>query len=99
VVNEITGGTRVLGEVSILKIIPTTAYVLINCEIGCETAVIDELRLLPQVIEADEIYGSSYEIITKVTAQTESKLKEIIRNNIRRIGKVKATQTMMVVND
>jgi DNA-binding Lrp family transcriptional regulator len=80
-----------------LKIVPPTAYVLINCEIGCETAVIDELRLLPQVIEADEIYGSSYDIITKVTAQTEDKLKEIIRNNIRRIGKVKATQTMMVV--
>jgi len=68
-----------------LKIVPSTAYVLINCEIGCEMAVIDELRLLPQVIEVDEIYGSSYEIITKVTAQTEGKLKEIIRNNIRRI--------------
>ena len=63
---------------SILKIVPPTAYVLINCEIVCKTAVIDELRLLPQVIEADEIYGSSYEIITKVTAQTESKLKEIL---------------------
>ena len=80
-----------------LKIVPFTAYVLINCEIGCEMAVIDELRLLPQVIEVDEIYGSSYEIITKVTAETESKLKEIIRKNIRRIVKVKATQTMMVV--
>jgi DNA-binding Lrp family transcriptional regulator len=49
------------------------------------------------VIQADEIYGSSYEIITKVTAQTEGKLKEIIRNDIRRKGKVKATQTMMLV--
>ncbi|MFY9871542.1 MAG: Lrp/AsnC ligand binding domain-containing protein [Candidatus Nitrosopolaris sp.] len=80
-----------------MKIVSSTAYVLINCEIGCETAVIDELRLLPQVMEAAEIYGSSYEIIAKVTAQTESKLKEIIRNDIRRIGKVKATQTMMAV--
>ena len=74
----------------------STAYTLINCEIGCETAVIDELRLLPQVIEAAEIYGSSYDIIAKVTAETESKLKEIIRKDIRRIGKVKSTQTMMV---
>jgi DNA-binding Lrp family transcriptional regulator len=76
---------------------PATAYILINCEIGCETVVIDELRLLPQVMEAAEIYGSSYDIIAKVTAQTDSKLKEIIRNDIRRIGRVKATQTMMVV--
>jgi DNA-binding Lrp family transcriptional regulator len=76
---------------------PSTAYILINCEIGCETVVIDELRLLPQVMEAAEIYGSSYDIIAKVTADTESKLKEIIRKDIRRIGKVKSTQTMMVV--
>jgi DNA-binding Lrp family transcriptional regulator len=48
-------------------------------------------------MEAAEIYGSSYDILAKVTADTESKLKEIIRNDIRRIGKVKATQTMMVV--
>jgi DNA-binding Lrp family transcriptional regulator len=80
-----------------LKKVPPTAYVLINIGIGCEKAVIDELRLLSHVIEADQNYGSSYEIIIKVTAQTESKLKEIIRNNIGRIGKVKATQTMMVV--
>lgn len=76
---------------------PATAYILINCEVGCESVVIDELRLLPQVIEAAEIYGSSYDIIAKVTANTENKLKEVIRNDIRRIEKVKATQTMMVV--
>jgi DNA-binding Lrp family transcriptional regulator len=76
---------------------PSTAYILINCEVGCEAPVIDELRLLPQVMEAAEIYGSSYDIIAKVTADTESKLKEIIRKDIRRIGKVKSTQTMMIV--
>lgn len=41
-------------------------------------------------MEVAEIYGSSYDIIAKVIADTEAKLKEIIRNNIRRIGKVKA---------
>ena len=74
----------------------TSAYILIKCETGSETAVIDELRLLPQIMEAAEIYGSSYGIIAKVRADTETKLREIIRNNIRRIGKVKATQTMMI---
>jgi DNA-binding Lrp family transcriptional regulator len=76
---------------------PATAYVFINCELGCETSVIDELRLLPQVVEAAEIYGCSYDIIAKVKADTEYKLKEIIRNDIRRTAKVKATQRMMVV--
>ena len=42
---------------------PTTAYVLINCETGTQTVVIDELRTIPQVVEAYEIYGSIYDIL------------------------------------
>ncbi len=76
---------------------PTSAYVLITCELGCQTAVIDELRTLPQVIEAYEIYGSIYDIIVKITATNEAKLKEIIRDDVRRIEKVRSTQTMMVI--
>ena len=31
-----------------------TAYILVFCEPGCETAVVDELRTLPSVVEAAE---------------------------------------------
>jgi hypothetical protein len=41
----------------------TSVYVLINCELGCQIAVIDELLTLPQVMEAYEIYCSVYDII------------------------------------
>ncbi|HEY9491582.1 MAG TPA: Lrp/AsnC ligand binding domain-containing protein [Nitrososphaeraceae archaeon] len=74
-----------------------TAYILVFCEPGCETAVVDELRTLPSVVEAARIYGSSYDIIVKVTSDTTSKLTEIISKNIRRVEKVKATQTMTVI--
>ena len=43
-----------------------TAYIFINCELGCESTVINELRVLPQVMEACEIYGSSHDIIAKI---------------------------------
>ena len=76
---------------------PTTAYVLIHCETGTQTVVIDELRIIPQIVEAYEIYGSIYDIIAKVTANNEDKLKEVIRKSIRRIEKIRSTQTMMVV--
>ena len=76
---------------------PTTAFVLINCETGTQTMVIDELRTIPQVVEASEIYGSIYDILAKVTANNENKLKEVIRNSIRRIEKIRSTQTMTVV--
>jgi DNA-binding Lrp family transcriptional regulator len=76
---------------------PTTAYVLINCEPGTQTVVIDELRTVPQVVEAYEIYGSICDMLAKVTANNENKLKEVIRNSIRRIEKIRSTQTMTVV--
>jgi len=74
-----------------------SAFILINCELGCENAVIDELKTLPGVVEASQIYGSTFDIIVKVWADTEDRLKEVINRRIRRIEKVKATQTMMVV--
>jgi DNA-binding Lrp family transcriptional regulator len=53
--------------------------------------------VLPGVMEASEIYGSTYDIIAKITGANHDKLKETIRNYVRRIEKVRATQTMMVV--
>ncbi len=73
-----------------------TAYVLISCEPGCDHAVIDELRTLSGVQEASQIYGSTFDIIIKIKADTESGLRDIISRRVRRIEKIKATQTMMV---
>ena len=74
-----------------------SAYVLLNCELGCEVAVIDEIRTLSHVSEVNRIYGSSYDMIIKLSAETTDKLNQIINSKIRRIEKVKATQTMMVI--
>ncbi|MGC2426645.1 MAG: Lrp/AsnC ligand binding domain-containing protein [Nitrososphaeraceae archaeon] len=73
-----------------------TAYVLVYCELGYEDIIIDELKAMPQTIEASKIYGSSYDIIAKFTAEPTEKLRKVI-SCIRRIEKVKATQTMMVI--
>ena len=75
----------------------STAYVLVSCEPGCEIAVVDELRTLPSVVEANRIYGSSYEIIVKITSDDANKLRDTANRNIRRIEKVKSTQMMIVI--
>jgi DNA-binding Lrp family transcriptional regulator len=36
-------------------------------------------------------------MLAKVSANNENKLKEVIRNSIRRIEKIRSTQTMTVV--
>ena len=74
-----------------------SAYVLIMCELGCEIVVMDELRTLNQVTEVNRAYGSSYDMIVRISADTTDKLNRIISSKIRRIEKVKATQTMMVI--
>jgi DNA-binding Lrp family transcriptional regulator len=75
-----------------------SAYVLLNCELGCEAVVIDEIRTLSHVSEVNRVYGSSYDMIIKVSAETTDKLNQIISSKIRRIEKVKAIQTMMVID-
>ena len=77
--------------------IMTSAYVLIYCEIGCEIVVMDELRTLNEVMEVNRVYGSYFDIIAKINVNTADKLNRIISSKIRRIEKVKATQTMIVI--
>ncbi len=74
----------------------STAFVLLNTEIGAEEEVLDALGKVEYVTEAYIVYGS-YDIIAKVEAPDMSKLKEVITWKIRRIPKVKATLTMIIV--
>ena len=73
-----------------------TAYVLINCELGSEDEIINELKSLPGVIEVDGSYGV-YDIIVKISADTMDKLKETITWHIRRLEKIKSTLTLIVI--
>ena len=47
-----------------------SAYVLIICELGCEIAVMDEITTLNHVTEANRVYGSSYDMMIKISADT-----------------------------
>ena len=72
------------------------AYVLINCEIAKEGKVLEELRRLPGVAEAHMLYGV-YDIIVKVTGESDAEIREIVTNRIRRIPGVRRTLTMPVI--
>ena len=74
-----------------------SAYVLIMCELGYEIVVMDEIKALSQVTEVNRVYGSSYDMIAKINTDTAHKLNHIISSKIRRIEKVRATQTMTVI--
>lgn len=71
-----------------------TAYVLINCELGSEEAVISELKSIEDVKEVHGTFGA-YDILVKVEASLVETLRETITWKIRKIQKIRSTLTLM----
>lgn len=71
-----------------------TAFVLLSCDLGSESDVIEELKHMESVKETDETFGA-YDIIAKVESSEREKLKETITWSIRRLNHVQSTLTLM----
>jgi len=72
------------------------AYVLINCDIGYEKSLIEQLKKIDDIKEVHGTLGI-YDIITKIESQKSEKLKEAIIGDIRKLSHVKSTLTLMGV--
>ena len=80
----------------------TTAYVLLNSDLGSDESIINEVK---QILSEEEIkyeiqgvYGV-YDIVLKLSSDDAEKLRSIITNKIRKISKVQSTLTMMVIEE
>jgi len=73
-----------------------TAYVLINCDLGSEQSIMNELKLIPNIKEITGVFGV-YDIIAKIEAETANDLREIITWKIRKIKKIRSTLTLMAI--
>ena len=71
-----------------------TAYVLINCELGSEESIIQELKKLDGVIEVHGTFGA-YDILAKIESSTVDVLRETITWKIRKIDQIRSTLTLM----
>ena len=71
-----------------------TAHVLINCDIGSEKSIIEELKPIEGVKEVRGIFGA-YDIIVKLECPTHERLREIITWKIRKIQQVRSTLTLL----
>ena len=71
-----------------------TAYVLINCELGSEEAIISQLKTLEGIIEVHGTFGA-YDILAKIESSTVEALRETITWKIRKIEKITSTLTLM----
>jgi len=76
----------------------TTAYVLINCDMGYEAEIIDELKQIEDVKEVHGVYGA-YDILAEVESAHVENLREIITWKIRKLNNVRSTLTLTVTGD
>jgi len=79
-------------------IIMVTAYVLINCDMGSEESVINDLKSIIGVKNVNGIFGA-YDIIAEVQTPTVDDLRETITMKIRKISGARSTLTLMAMGD
>ena len=73
------------------------AYILVGCELGAENEIVGKVLRLDKVKDARVVYGD-YDIVVEAETDTESQMDSLITKKIRKIGKVRSTMTLGVVN-
>lgn len=72
----------------------STAYVLINCDLGSEERVMTELKSISRIKEIRGVFGA-YDILAKLDAPSDELIKDIVTSKIRRIDRIRSTLTLM----
>ena len=73
------------------------AFVLINCTLGSEARVMDQIKDLEYVNKAYRVYGV-YDIIVNVDANDKEDLQRKVLL-IRRLDDIKSTLTLLEINN
>ncbi len=74
----------------------STAFVLINCDLGFDAEIIDKIKQLEEIKEVHGIFGA-YDIIVKLESANVENLKDIITWKIRKLNRVRSTLTLMTI--
>lgn len=74
------------------------AYFVIHCDQGKELIILRNLNKIPEVKEADVVYGS-YDVVGKVEAENHKELEKIITKKIRNLEFVRTTMTLNVAQE
>jgi DNA-binding Lrp family transcriptional regulator len=85
-------------EKEVLEKYMAQAFVIIHCNKSQESMVLQELKKITEVIEADGLIGS-FEIICKIVAPTYEEISNIISKQVRKIPNIKSTITLNVVGN
>ena len=71
-------------------------FVLLNCDLGAEEFIVEELRKISQVSQAYVTFGA-YDVIAEVNTDTQEDFDETVSFKIRRLTRVVSTMTLNVI--
>ena len=80
---------------SILGGAAAQAYVVFHTDRGKEILVARDINKIPEVKEVDVVLGY-YDVIGKVEAPSHKELEKIVTNDIRKVGCVQSSMTLIV---
>ena len=72
-------------------------FVLLNCDLGAEEYILDELKQVSQIKNAHVTFGA-YDIIAEIHAETQEEFENTVSMQIRRLSRVVSTMTLNVVS-
>ncbi|MDH3340432.1 MAG: Lrp/AsnC ligand binding domain-containing protein [Nitrosopumilus sp.] len=72
----------------------TDAYVMLNCELGSEEEILEQLKQIEQVVDVFETIGT-HDMLVKLQAENFEKIREIISWDIQKMKNVRSTATLI----
>ncbi len=72
-------------------------FVLLNCDLGDEEFIVEELGKISQVAQAYVTFGA-YDVIAEINAESQADFDETVSLKIRRLARVVSTMTLNVIN-
>jgi len=71
-------------------------FILLNCDLGAEEYVIDELKQMSNVTNAYLTFGA-YDVIAEVHTENQDEFEKAV-SAIRKLSRVVSTMTLNVIN-
>ena len=72
-------------------------FVLLNCDLGAEEFILEELKKISNISQAYITFGA-YDVIAEINADSQEDFDETVSINIRRLTRIVSTMTLNVIN-
>jgi len=72
-------------------------FVLLNCDLGAEEYLLEEIKQIPEVKNAYITFGA-YDVIIEIHAKSQDEFDKTVSNKIRRLSRVMSTMTLKVIS-